>query len=70
MIVAMVVVPTLLGLLLAAVLFDFIGRRFGRATAAVLRAAFYLPQVLPVVVAGIVWGWILRPDGAFNACST
>ncbi len=28
---------------------------------------FYLPQVLPVVVAGIVWGWILRPDGAFNA---
>ena len=32
-----------------------------------LRAAFYLPQVLPVVVAGIVWGWILRPDGAFNA---
>ena len=30
-------------------------------------AVFYLPQVLPVVVAGIVWGWILRPDGAFNA---
>jgi raffinose/stachyose/melibiose transport system permease protein len=23
--------------------------------------------VLPVVVAGIVWGWVLRPDGGFNA---
>ena len=67
MIVAMVVVPTLVGLVLAAVLFDTIGRRFRPRTAAGLRAAFYLPQVLPVVVAGIVWGWILRPDGAFNA---
>ena len=53
--------------MLAAVLFDAIGRRFKPRTASALRAAFYLPQVLPVVVAGIVWGWILRPDGAFNA---
>lgn len=66
MIFAMVVVPTLLGLLLAAVLFDSIGRRFTTRTSTLLRAAFYLPQVLPVVVAGIVWGWILRPEGAFN----
>ncbi|MFJ8582034.1 carbohydrate ABC transporter permease [Micromonospora sp. NPDC093277] len=66
MIVAMVLLPTLIGLVLAAVLFDTIGRRFRPRTAAALRAAFYLPQVLPVVVAGIVWGWILRPDGAFN----
>ncbi|MBY8872476.1 sugar ABC transporter permease [Micromonospora sp. PLK6-60] len=66
MIVAMVVVPTVVGLVLAAVLFDTIGRRFRPRTAAALRAAFYLPQVLPVVVAGIVWGWILRPDGAVN----
>ncbi|MEU4678341.1 sugar ABC transporter permease [Micromonospora sp. NPDC023737] len=67
MIIAMVVVPTLLGLVLAAALFDVIGRKFKPRTAAALRAAFYLPQVLPVVVAGIVWGWILRPDGAFNS---
>jgi raffinose/stachyose/melibiose transport system permease protein len=66
MIVAMVVAPTLFGLVLAATLFDVIGRRFKPRTAAALRAVFYLPQVLPVVVAGIVWGWILRPDGAFN----
>ena len=26
-----------------------------------LRACFYLPQVLPIAVAGIVWSWILRP---------
>ncbi|WFE30138.1 sugar ABC transporter permease [Solwaraspora sp. WMMD791] len=66
MIIAMVVLPTLIGLVLAAVLFDTIGRRFRPRTAAALRAAFYLPQVLPVVVAGIIWGWILRPDGALN----
>jgi raffinose/stachyose/melibiose transport system permease protein len=67
MIVAMVVVPTLLGLLLAAVLFDSIGRSFAPPASTALRAVFYLPQVLPVVVAGIVWGWILQPDGALNA---
>ncbi|MFC7547359.1 carbohydrate ABC transporter permease [Plantactinospora sp. GCM10030261] len=66
MIVAMVVAPTLTGLVLAAVLFDVIGRRFRPRTVAALRAAFYLPQVLPVVVAGILWGWILRPDGTLN----
>lgn len=67
MIIAMVVVPTVIGLLLASVLFDYLGKRFGSSGISVLRAVFYLPQVLPVVVAGIVWGWILRPDGAFNA---
>ena len=54
MIVAMVVVPTVIGLLLASVLFDYLGKRFGAAGISVLRAVFYLPQVLPVVVAGIV----------------
>jgi raffinose/stachyose/melibiose transport system permease protein len=67
MVIAMVVVPTLIGLVLSATLFDVIGRRFGPKTASFLRATFYLPQVLPVVVAGILWGWLLRPDGAVNA---
>ena len=66
MIVAMVVLPTVIGLVLAAVLFDYLGRRFGAGVVSVLRATFYLPQILPVVVAGIVWGWVLRPDGALN----
>ncbi|MFG3435841.1 carbohydrate ABC transporter permease [Nonomuraea sp. NPDC047897] len=67
LIVAMAIVPTLLGLVLAAALFDYIGRRFGTRTAAALRAMYYLPQVLPVAVAGVVWGWMLHPSyGAVN----
>ncbi|RAX18913.1 sugar ABC transporter permease [Actinomyces sp. Z5] len=67
MIVAMVIVPTLIGLVLAAVLFDYIGKHFGSRTAATLRAMYYLPQILPISVAGIVWNWILNSQtGAVN----
>ncbi|AGZ42758.1 putative ABC transporter permease protein yurN [Actinoplanes friuliensis DSM 7358] len=67
LILAMAVVPTLLGLLLAAVLFDYIAKIFGPRWASVFRSGFYLPQVLPVAVTGIVWGWILHPSyGALN----
>jgi raffinose/stachyose/melibiose transport system permease protein len=66
-IVAMAIVPTALGLLLAAVVFDYIEPRFGQRLSSTFRAAFYLPQVLPVAVAGVVWGWILNPYGAINA---
>lgn len=67
MIVAMVVLPTAIGLILAAMLFDVIGRKFGGRVASFLRATYYLPQVLPVVIAAIVIGWILRADdGALN----
>ncbi|WP_043621048.1 carbohydrate ABC transporter permease [Nonomuraea candida] len=67
LIVAMAVVPTAIGLVLAAALFDYIGKRFGPRTASALRAMYYLPQVLPVAVAGVVWGWMLHPSyGAVN----
>lgn len=67
MIGAMVVVPTLLGLVLAAMLFDLVGKKFGGRVASFLRATYYLPQILPTVIAAIVIGWILRPqDGALN----
>ncbi len=67
MIGAMVIIPTLLGLLLAAMLFDLIGKKFGGRLASFLRATYYLPQILPTVIAAIVIGWILRPqDGALN----
>jgi raffinose/stachyose/melibiose transport system permease protein len=67
MIVAMVVVPTLLGLVLAALLFDLVGKKFGGRFASFLRATYYLPQILPVAIAAIVIGWILRPEnGALN----
>ncbi|MET2010607.1 sugar ABC transporter permease [Microbacterium chocolatum] len=68
MILAMVVVPTLLGLVIAALLFDVVGRKFGGRVGSFLRATYYLPQLLPIAVAGIVIGWIVRPgaDGAAN----
>lgn len=67
LIIAMAIVPTILGLVLAAALFDYIGKKFGPRTASALRAAFYLPQILPVAVAGVVWGWMLHPSyGALN----
>ncbi|KAA2252225.1 sugar ABC transporter permease [Solihabitans fulvus] len=65
-VVAMAVLPTMAGLVIAAALFDFVGRKFGPRAASVLRACIYLPQVLPIAVAGIVWTWILAPDGALN----
>jgi raffinose/stachyose/melibiose transport system permease protein len=67
LILAMAVVPTLLGLVLAAVLFDYIAKNFSDRWASIFRSGFYIPQVIPVAVTGIVWGWILHPDyGALN----
>jgi raffinose/stachyose/melibiose transport system permease protein len=68
MVIAMVVVPTTVGLIIAALLFDVIGRKFGGKVGSFLRATYYLPQILPIAVAGIVIGWIVRPgkEGALN----
>jgi raffinose/stachyose/melibiose transport system permease protein len=67
MVVAMAVVPTLLGLVLAALLFDYVGKRFSDRWASFFRSGFYLPQIIPLAVTGIIWGWILHPDyGALN----
>jgi raffinose/stachyose/melibiose transport system permease protein len=68
LIVAMAILPTLIGLVLATVLFEYVAVAFGSRTASVFRAGFYLPQILPVAIAGIVWGWILHPGyGALNS---
>jgi raffinose/stachyose/melibiose transport system permease protein len=67
LIVAMALIPTLLGLVLAAVLFDYVAKHFSDRWASFFRSGLYLPQVVPVAVTGIVWGWILHPDyGALN----
>jgi raffinose/stachyose/melibiose transport system permease protein len=63
MVLAMAVIPTVIGLVVAAALFDFVAKHYGSKPASVLRACFYLPQVLPITVAGIVWSWILAPEG-------
>lgn len=62
MVLAMAVIPTAIGLVLAAALFDFVAKHYGSKLASVLRACFYLPQVLPITIAGIVWSWILAPE--------
>ena len=67
MIIAITVIPTAIGILLAAMLFDYIGRQFGSKAASFLRATYYLPQILPIAVAGFIWSWILDPaNGSIN----
>ena len=68
MIVAMVVIPILVGLVLASLVFDVVQKRFGAKTASTMRAVYYFPQLLPISVAALVMGWIFRPEnGALNA---
>jgi ABC-type sugar transport systems, permease components len=62
LLVAMTVIPTVIGLLLATFLYDYITNTFGQRVSSFFRAGFYLPQILPAAVTGIVWAWILQPD--------
>ncbi len=62
LLIAMTIIPTIVGLLLATFLFDFITNNFGQRVSSFFRAGFYLPQILPSAVIGIVWAWILQPD--------
>jgi len=66
-IIVMITIPTFIGLFLATFLFNYVAQRFGAAVASFFRAGFYIPQVIPVVVAALVWRWILQPNwGALN----
>jgi raffinose/stachyose/melibiose transport system permease protein len=54
-------VPTVLGLLLAAALNGAVRGQ------TLLRSIFYLPAVLPLVAVGMIWGWMYNPSfGAVN----
>lgn len=67
LIIAMTIIPTLVGLALGMFLFNFVAERIGKGATNFFRACFYLPQILPVAIAGVVWGWILDPSyGALN----
>jgi len=58
--VGMIVIPLMLGLGLALVINRGItGRSY-------LRSLIFVPVVVPIVVAGIVFSWILSPDGLLN----
>jgi raffinose/stachyose/melibiose transport system permease protein len=56
-IITMITIPTLIGLLLATILFDYVAQKFGAGVANFFRAGFYVPQIIPVVVAAMVWSW-------------
>jgi raffinose/stachyose/melibiose transport system permease protein len=66
-IISMTIIPVLIGLVLAALLFDYVRDQFSEKVSSSFRAAFYLPQILPLTVAGVLWGWILNPVGVGNA---
>jgi raffinose/stachyose/melibiose transport system permease protein len=64
---AMSIIPTFLGVFVASMLFDYIAPRFGNGAAAFMRAGFYMPQVIPMTITGIIWVWLLNPvSGTIN----
>jgi raffinose/stachyose/melibiose transport system permease protein len=55
-------IPVSLGLLVASVIRRIATGRLGTAT----RTVLFLPQVIPLVAAGIVWSWVLSLSGIAN----
>jgi raffinose/stachyose/melibiose transport system permease protein len=56
------VFPLTIGLVLAAILAES-----GKAARRAFSAIFFLPRMIPLVVSGIIWGWIYNPIfGLFN----
>lgn len=62
LIVFFAIIPTFLGLVLAAFLRSAVAGRFG----SVARVVIFLPQVVALVAAGIAWNWVLGYNGAIN----
>lgn len=56
------VIPVIFGLIAAALI-----RKFGASRLALVsRTVLFLPQVIPLVAAGIMWTWLMATDGAVN----
>ena len=55
-------VPVGLGLIVASIIHRVATGRFG----AIARTVLFLPQVIPLVAAGIIWGWLLALPGLIN----
>ncbi len=56
------VIPVLLGLVAASVIHRVVRGRLGTLA----RTVLFLPQVIPLVAAGIIWGWLLSLSGLVN----
>jgi raffinose/stachyose/melibiose transport system permease protein len=55
-------IPVSLGLVVASVIHRVATGRLG----AISRTVLFLPQVIPLVAAGIIWGWLLALPGLIN----
>jgi len=55
-------IPVGLGLIVASVIHRVAPGRFGE----IARTVVFLPQVIPLVAAGIIWGWLLALPGLIN----
>ena len=55
-------IPVLLGLAVAAAIRSHMAGRFGTIT----RTVLFLPQVIPLVAAGIAWSWMFASTGLVN----
>ncbi len=55
-------VPVGLGLVVASIMHRVASGRLG----SVARTVLFLPQVIPLVAAGIIWGWLLALPGMIN----
>ncbi|BBB48008.1 raffinose/stachyose/melibiose transport system permease protein [Pelolinea submarina] len=60
------IIPVGLGLIVASVIQRVGSGRFGSIT----RTVLFLPQVIPLVAAGIIWGWLLALPGLINEVLT
>jgi raffinose/stachyose/melibiose transport system permease protein len=55
-------IPVGLGLIVASIIHRVATGKFG----SVARTVLFLPQVIPLVAAGIIWGWLLALPGLVN----
>lgn len=55
-------IPVTLGLVVASVMHRVATGRLG----SIARTVLFLPQVIPLVAAGIIWGWLLALPGVIN----
>lgn len=55
-------IPVTFGLVVASVIHRVATGRLG----AIARTVLFLPQVIPLVAAGIIWGWLLARPGLIN----
>ncbi|MFN8377293.1 MAG: sugar ABC transporter permease [Anaerolineae bacterium] len=55
-------IPVGLGLIIASIVHRIASGRLGTAA----RTVLFLPQVIPLVAAGIIWGWLLALPGLIN----